>query len=48
MRGRADKAGLRRFLRTLGRRMRRPVRLYLVGGIVLIDLGLRAATLDVE
>ena len=28
--------------------MRRPVRFYLVGGIVLIDLGLRGATLDID
>ena len=28
--------------------MRRPVRFYLVGGSVLIDLGLRAATLDID
>jgi hypothetical protein len=48
VRQRADRARLRRFLTALGRRLRRPVRLYLVGGTVLIDLGLRAATLDID
>ncbi len=48
MRQRTDQARLRRFLRVLGRRLRWPVRLYLVGGAVLIDLGLRAATLDID
>ena len=48
MRQRADRTRLRRFLRALGQRLQRPVRLYLVGGSVLIDLGLRAATLDVD
>jgi hypothetical protein len=44
----ADRARLRRFLEQLGRRLRRPVRFYLVGGSVLVDLGLRTATLDVD
>ncbi len=44
----ADQAGLRRFLTALERRVRRPVRFYLVGGCVMIDLGLRAATLDIN
>lgn len=48
MRQRTDRASLNRFLRELGRRLRRPVRLYLVGGSVLIDLGLRDWTLDVD
>ena len=48
MRQRTDRARLKRFLQALGRRMRRPVRFYLVGGSVLIDLGLRAATLDID
>jgi len=43
-----DQQRLRRFLHALGRRLRRPVRFYLVGGSVLIDLGLRAATLDID
>lgn len=48
MRQRVDRARLRQFLRALGRRVRRPVRFYLVGGTVLIDLDLRATTLDVD
>jgi hypothetical protein len=48
MRQRADRARLRRFLHALGQRVRRPVRLYLVGGSVMIDLGLRVATLDID
>src|SRR5262249_39228152 len=39
-----DRERLKRYLRELGRRLRRPVWLYLVGGSVLIDLGLDAAT----
>jgi hypothetical protein len=45
VRQRADRARLRRFLRALGRRLRRPVRVYLVGGSVMVDLGLRATYL---
>ena len=48
MRERTDRARLRRFLRALGGRLRRPVRFYLVGGSVLIDLGLRPLTLDID
>lgn len=48
MRERVDRARLRQFLQALGRRVRRPVRFYLVGGVVLIDLGLRPTTLDVD
>ena len=48
MRQRTDQARLRRFLEVLGRRIRRPLRFYLVGGSVLIDLGLRPATLDID
>jgi hypothetical protein len=48
VRQRTDRARLRRFLRALGQRVHRPVRLYLVGGNVLIDLGLRSATLDID
>lgn len=48
MRQRADRVRIRRFLEALGRRLRHPVRFYLVGGAVLIDLGLRAATLDID
>jgi hypothetical protein len=48
VRERTDKERLRRFLDALGRRLRRPVRFYLVGGSVMIDLGLRATTLHVD
>ncbi len=48
MRQRTDQARLTRFLNALGGRMRRPVRLYLVGGSVLIDLGFRESTLDID
>lgn len=48
MRQRVDRTRLRQFLRTLGGRVRRPVRFYLVGGGVLIDLGLRATTVDID
>jgi hypothetical protein len=48
VRERTDRDRLRRFLDELGRRLRRPVRLYLAGGSVLIDLGLRATTLDID
>jgi hypothetical protein len=43
-----DRARLKRLLTALGRRLRRPVRFYLVGGRVGIDLGLRPATFDVD
>jgi hypothetical protein len=48
VRQRTDRARLTRFLEALGRRLRRPVRFYLAGGSVMIDLGLRATTLDVD
>ena len=48
MRQPTDRARLNRFLRALGRRIRRPARLYLVGGSVVIDLGLRSATLVID
>lgn len=48
MRQRTDRERLRRFLEALGRRLRRPVRFYLVGGSVLIDLGLRGSTVDID
>jgi hypothetical protein len=44
----AERARIDHFLRTLGRRLRAPVRLYLVGGAIVVDLGLRNATLDVD
>ncbi|MBI3977232.1 MAG: hypothetical protein HY331_03510 [Chloroflexi bacterium] len=39
---------LEQFLAALGRALRRPIRLYLVGGTVLVDAGLRGATLDID
>ena len=39
---------MKRFLQGLGRLVRRPVRFYLVGGSVVIDLCLRSATLDID
>jgi hypothetical protein len=43
-----DRSRLRAFLEALGRTTRRAARLYLVGGAVVIDLGLREATLDID
>ena len=48
MRQRTDQARLTRFPCALGRLLRRPVRLYLVGGSVLIDLGLAIRELKNE
>lgn len=48
VRQRTDRQRLSRFLAALGRRLRRPVRFYLVGGGVMVDLGLRGATLDID
>jgi hypothetical protein len=48
VRQRTDRERLSRFLQALGRRLRQPVRFYLVGGSVLIDLGLRSSTLDID
>jgi hypothetical protein len=48
VRDRTNRARLKLFLREAGRRTRRPIRLYLVGGSVLTDLGLRAATIDID
>lgn len=48
MRQRTDRERLRRFLETLGKRLPRPVRFFLVGGSVLIDLGLRGSTVGID
>jgi hypothetical protein len=48
VRQRTDRARLTRLLETLGRRLRHPVRFYLVGGSVMVNLGLRPPTLDVD
>jgi hypothetical protein len=44
----AERSRIERFLQTLGRRLRHPVRLYLVGGAIVVGLGLRSATVDVD
>jgi hypothetical protein len=43
-----DKERLERFLVAVGRVVRRPLRLYLVGGAEMVDLGLRPTTLDID
>jgi hypothetical protein len=48
MRDHAERARIERFLRILGQRLHYPIRLYLVGGSIIVDLGLREATLDVD
>jgi hypothetical protein len=48
VRDQADKQHIERFLDALGRTLRRPLRLYLVGGSAIVELGLRAATLDID
>lgn len=48
MRERAAAERIDRFLRALGRRLPFPIRLYLVGGAISVDLGLRQSTLDVD
>ena len=48
MRAPADRQRIDRFFAALSQRLRLPLRLYLVGGSVLVDLGLRPATLDID
>jgi hypothetical protein len=48
VRASADQRRIHRFLATLGKRLHRPIRLYLVGGAVLVHSGLREATLDID
>lgn len=48
VRQRVDQERLRRFLTALGARLRLPVRLYLVGGTIMVDLGLRRSTVDID
>lgn len=47
MRAPADRDRLERFLTALGQSLRSPIRLYLVGDAVMVDLGVRQATLDI-
>lgn len=48
MRQLVDETRLRRFLEALGRRVREPTRLYLVGGCSAVLRGWRGATVDVD
>ncbi len=48
MREPSDQARITRFLSALGRTIRHPIRLYLVGGAAIVDLGLRGQTLDID
>jgi hypothetical protein len=43
-----ERAKILRFLEVLGRRLHRPVRFYLVGGSIFVDLGLRGTTVDLD
>jgi hypothetical protein len=44
----SDQARIGRFVDAVGRAVHRPLRLYLVGGTAIVDLGLRPTTLDVD
>lgn len=44
----SDRARINRFVDAVGRVVRRPLRLYLVGGTAIVDLALRPTTLDVD
>jgi hypothetical protein len=48
MRGLADEAQIRRFMRELGRAARRPARVYLTGGATAVLSGWRASTIDID
>lgn len=48
MRGLADEARIRRFMRELGRSARQPVRVYLTGGATAVLSGWRASTIDID
>jgi hypothetical protein len=43
-----DRERIDRFLNALGQEIRAPLRIYLVGGSVMVDLALRSTTLDVD
>jgi len=43
-----DRDRIERFLMALARGLKRPVRLYLVGGAALVEHGLKSATLDID
>lgn len=48
MRGLADEARIRRFMRELGRAARRPGRVYFTGGATAVLSGWRASTIDID
>jgi len=48
MRGLADEARIRRFMRELGRAARRPAHVYLTGGATAVLSGWRSTTIDVD
>ncbi len=48
MRGLADEARIRRFMRELGRAVRQPAQVYLTGGATAVLSGWRASTIDVD
>lgn len=48
MREPSDRARIDRFLRELGRLIRRPLDFYLVGGSAVVHMGLRGATRDID
>ena len=48
MRGLADEARIRRFMREFGRSARQPVRVYLTGGATAVLSGWRASTIDID
>jgi hypothetical protein len=48
MRGLADEARIRRFMREFGRAARRPTRVYLTGGATAVLSQWRASTIDID
>lgn len=48
MRQAVDRGRIEAFFQALGRRFRRPGRIYLVGGATIVLRGLRASTLDID
>lgn len=44
----ADRRHIEQFLQALGKRFRRPGRVYLVGGTTMVFEGYRAQSLDIE
>jgi hypothetical protein len=48
VRGLADEAAIRRFMRELGRVARRPARVYFTGGATAVLAGWRRATIDID